>query len=337
VPTTSETTIVRVAITLPVEGSSTPTALNSARRPGAMAIPSASPSSEPTTPSASPSPITERMTCPREAPSVRSSANSRIRWVTVIEKVLKMMKAPTNSEMPAKASSAVVRKLRPSWMSPAWFLASSWPVRTTTERPRSCLSESRSASGVTPSLADAWIWSKPSLPSIRCASGSVRSTTTAPPNESTPATCVVPTIVYALRGASATTATLSPSSKPSLSAVAASIVASPAVRGLRPSLTVKPSKRGTSATEATKFGAPPTPMRSPSLPSTVPTSNTEPWASWTSGFARTLARTDAGTVGCVPPFCDVSIGLVGVIAASVPLLDSLKIRSNDELMVSVKM
>ena len=59
-----------------------------------------------------PSVITERMTWPREAPSVRSSANSRMRWVTVIEKVLKMMNAPTNSEMPANASSSVVRKLR---------------------------------------------------------------------------------------------------------------------------------------------------------------------------------------------------------------------------------
>ena len=36
-------------------------------------------------------------TCPREAPSVRSRPNSRVRWATVIEKVLKMMNAPTTS------------------------------------------------------------------------------------------------------------------------------------------------------------------------------------------------------------------------------------------------
>ena len=37
------------------------------------------------------------MICRREAPSVRSSPNSRVRCATVIEKVLKMMKAPTTS------------------------------------------------------------------------------------------------------------------------------------------------------------------------------------------------------------------------------------------------
>jgi hypothetical protein len=57
----------------------------------------------------------------------------------------------------------------------------------------------------------------------------------------------------------------------------------------------------------------------------------------TSGFWRTLASTEAGTVGCVPPFWLVSIGLRGVMAASVPLLASEKIWSNDELIVSVKM
>ena len=31
------------------------------------------------------------------APSVRSSPNSRVRWATVIENVLKMMNAPTKS------------------------------------------------------------------------------------------------------------------------------------------------------------------------------------------------------------------------------------------------
>ncbi len=42
--------------------------------------------------------MTEPTTCARVAPSVRSSPNSRVRWATVIEKVLKMMNAPTNSE-----------------------------------------------------------------------------------------------------------------------------------------------------------------------------------------------------------------------------------------------
>ena len=45
----------------------------------------------------------------RVAPSARSMANSRRRWATVIEKALKMMKAPTNTATPPKASSAGCR------------------------------------------------------------------------------------------------------------------------------------------------------------------------------------------------------------------------------------
>ena len=45
-----------------------------------------------------------------EAPSVRSIANSRVRWTTVIENVLKIRKPPTKTEMPANTRSAVVRK-----------------------------------------------------------------------------------------------------------------------------------------------------------------------------------------------------------------------------------
>ncbi len=336
VPTTSETTIVRVAITLPLDGRSTPTARNSARRPSATARPSRRPTSDPRMPIVRPSVITERITWPREAPSVRSSANSRIRCVTVIEKVLKMMNAPTNSEMPANASSAVVRKLRLSLMSLDCLRASSWPVRTLTVCGSAVRNWSRSCAGETPFLADTWIWSKPRLPSMRCASGSSMSTTVAPPKESTPAICVMPTIVYSLRGAVATTAIRSPSFRSLRLAVEASIATSSAVRGLRPCLTVNALKRGWSAIEAMKFGAPPAPMRSPFLSSTVPTSKTEPSALCTPGCRRTCARIVGDTVGCVPPLFDVSIVLRGVIDASVPFADSVKILSNELLIVSVK-
>src|SRR6185436_5110387 len=95
-------------------------------------------------------------------------------------------------------------------------------------------------------------------------------------------------------------------------------------------------KRGWSAIEAMKFGAPPLPMRLPSLPRIVPTSNTEPSALPTPGCRRTCARTAGETVGCVPPLLLVSIGLRGVIDASVPFADWVKIRSNERLIVSVK-
>ena len=140
VPTTSATTIVRVSITIPFEGSSTPTPLNSALSPWAVRIPRPNPTADPTIPRTKPSPITDRITCPRFAPSVRSSANSRIRCVTVIENVLKMMNAPTNSAMPPNATSAVVRKLRLLLMSLVSLRACSSPVRTTTLGPSDRLS-----------------------------------------------------------------------------------------------------------------------------------------------------------------------------------------------------
>ena len=71
---------------------------------------------------------------------MRSSANSRVRCATVIENVLKMMNAPTNSEMPANASSAVCRKPRLSRMSLDWLAACSEPVRTCTVGPSSRVS-----------------------------------------------------------------------------------------------------------------------------------------------------------------------------------------------------
>ena len=75
---------------------------------------------------------TERSTCRREAPIVRSSANSFVRCATVIEKVLKMMNAPTNSAMPANTSSSVLRKLRLFLIESACSLAACSPVLTST-------------------------------------------------------------------------------------------------------------------------------------------------------------------------------------------------------------
>ena len=49
---------------------------------------------------------TERNTWRRLAPTIRRSANSRVRCPTVIEKVLKMVKPPTNRAMRAKITRA---------------------------------------------------------------------------------------------------------------------------------------------------------------------------------------------------------------------------------------
>ena len=77
----------------------------------ASSTPRPSPSVEPTSPTTSASSSTERVTCRFDAPSARSRASSRLRWATRIENVLTIRKAPTTSEMPAKMSRKVRRKL----------------------------------------------------------------------------------------------------------------------------------------------------------------------------------------------------------------------------------
>ena len=100
VPSASETRTVRSENTIPASGSSPPSALSSLASPS----PAKSPTTEASSPITRPSITTERMTCLREAPSVRSVANSRVRWATVIDRVLKITNAPTNSAIPPKPS-----------------------------------------------------------------------------------------------------------------------------------------------------------------------------------------------------------------------------------------
>ena len=104
VPTSSETTIVRVAKTVSVFGRSRLSATKSSFRPTARPRPLKRPTTDATKPITSASTITEERTWRREAPIVRSVANSRVRCATVIESVLKMTKAPTKSATPANES-----------------------------------------------------------------------------------------------------------------------------------------------------------------------------------------------------------------------------------------
>ena len=104
VPSRSETTTVRVAITVEASGRSMPSALNSPVIPCEIPSPSTSPISEASRPITRASRTTERITCLREAPSVRSVANSRVRCATVMDSVLKITNAPTSSAMPPKPS-----------------------------------------------------------------------------------------------------------------------------------------------------------------------------------------------------------------------------------------
>ena len=114
----------------------------------------------------------------------------------MIENVLKMMNAPTNSEMPANASSAVRRNPSSSRMSLDCCSACSEPVRTLMPRGTTARTSRLSAAGSVPGLPATRISSNsPAFPVTRWASGSVISATAAPPNESTPAICASPTSV----------------------------------------------------------------------------------------------------------------------------------------------
>ncbi len=181
-PTISETITVRSVTTVPVFGRSMPTALNSSLMPNAKATPPASPNAAPSRPSTSASSTTVASSCGRDAPSVRSIPNSRVRWATVIENVLKIWKAPTNSDTPANTSSAIRRNFRLSAMSSVWRCAACSPVSTCTWRGITRAIRSRSSSALTPSFAATEIWSNwPSRSVIRWASGSSSSAMPAPP------------------------------------------------------------------------------------------------------------------------------------------------------------
>ena len=87
-PTASETMIVRVPNTVPVDGRSIPADANTPLRSFAKPTPAARPTSEAIVPMARASTTTDRSTCRRVAPRARSSASSRERWATVIDSVL---------------------------------------------------------------------------------------------------------------------------------------------------------------------------------------------------------------------------------------------------------
>ena len=87
-PITSETTTVRGRNCVVELGSSNPTAFMSPWSPLAITSPNASPIPDATRPTTTASAITERRTWFGVAPSVRSSASSRVRCATRIEKVL---------------------------------------------------------------------------------------------------------------------------------------------------------------------------------------------------------------------------------------------------------
>ena len=111
----------------------------------------------------------------------------------MIEKVLKIRKAPTKTEIPANASSTVVKKENPSLMSALCWAASSAPVFASIGPGSSALMRSESAAASTPSAASTVTSSiSPTLPVISCASASVKTARLAPPRGTPVPNCPIP-------------------------------------------------------------------------------------------------------------------------------------------------
>jgi hypothetical protein len=112
-------------------------------------------------------------------------ANSRRRCATVIEKALKMMKAPTSTAMPPKESSAGLRKVPiASLICLVWSAAACVPVFTTASGGSAARTRLASSSAETPGTAFPSIsLMRPGMSNHDCASASVVSRISEPPSD----------------------------------------------------------------------------------------------------------------------------------------------------------
>ena len=153
-PTTMAMTTVLVAITTPSKPRSKPALSMMALSPTARPYPTARPASDAMVPITIASPTTEVSTWRRDAPSARSSADSRLRWAMRIENVLWMLNEATTRAMTAKASRMVLNMPRNSpSMSAIISSVSSAPVSASALAGSAAAMSSRSSSWLTPSSA----------------------------------------------------------------------------------------------------------------------------------------------------------------------------------------
>ncbi len=107
VPTSIDTSTVWLVNTMPASGRARSIESKMASRPLATPKPAARPVAEASRPMASASSSTEPRIWRRVAPTIRSRPNSRARWATVIESVLKIVNAPTKIATKPNTSSTV--------------------------------------------------------------------------------------------------------------------------------------------------------------------------------------------------------------------------------------
>ncbi len=248
----------RVSNSSPVFGSVKPTASNSANRPDASSRPRNSPITDATIPTTSASTKIENMTWRREAPSVRSVANSRVRCAIVIESEFAITNEPTNSAIPPNASRKPWRKVMNSFVSAASSCACASPVRACASGGRiGSISES-SCWSETPGFAATAISSRrPSFSKSRCAVGRSKPASVAPPIERSEPNSTIPEIRRRSTGPSTWTPISSPIPKSSLSATPESITTSSGP-GQAPSTSLSGlNGESPSAIAKPRFGAPP--------------------------------------------------------------------------------
>jgi len=320
-PTTSATTTVRVANTVPTCGRSIPNQTKTWFSSLARPRPRNSPTRDPNTPITNASSTTDQYTCRRVAPSVRRVASSRIRCATVMPIVFAITKMPTKSATKPKASRKYSRMLRKPFVSFAACFASCWPVRTCAVCGSSGRIWATSWVGVTFGLPATPIESSlPSLLKIRCAVGRSKIASVAPPSELRPAKRTSPVMRKRLSGPCASTPIESPTVKCLVDAVIASIAISCDPLGQRPSERTSGLKRWSPRgwTLNARLGAPPRETTLLSGPTSFAWSLTPPSATSTPGRPRTRVSSDCGSDGSTAPlFALPPIALLPVITASV--------------------
>jgi hypothetical protein len=179
---------------------------------------------------------------------MRISANSRARWATVMDIVLKMMKAPTNRAMPPKATRPPCRIFRKSLRPPMSKRSCSSAVLTSALRGSAGAIAFVSSPGSVPDLPSTRIESTwPCFLNRRCAVPSVKIAAVALPIDLTSPNRAIPVMRYWRTGPRALTPIVSPSRYPLSSAVPASIAMSRGPRGKPPASNLnglRPAARG---------------------------------------------------------------------------------------------
>ena len=296
VPTTNATTTVRGSSWSDVLGRSIPNAESNPFSAMAIPIPAMRPNADASNPVTNASTTTEVMTCPRLAPIARSSAISRVRCATMIENVLKMMNAPTNSAMNAKTSSAVRKNPNASCNCFACSSATSDDLTASMPFGSSAWMLVRRSGTDVPSSATTSIWSNsPTLSSTFCAVATSNAASVAPARLSASPNPRMPVIVNSCGGPWNRIVMVSPMARSNFLAVAASTPTSVGPAGGSPSRS-ESGDVGPSVQLAPSVGGPTPPIASPvagsiicAYPVTVPD------ASATPGTACTVARTSSGT------------------------------------------